>query len=269
MWRGRANFWITSSTIIVKNQAIRRGRAEGTIPLGPREPRRELWQHSSRTRGRTAQRDQRWCQFSTGTLQDQRRLGLMTVHGLSSIWMFGTFRGNIDIVVTASSSLFSSRENIFRGICVSSTRLSSWLMWLTGAPASRINNGGHCASHQTLRVFKYSMVGLCPRLHKWLGVVAALARAAPNSGYMTLDDVVTRVHAAVWRLSLGRRPIVLILCCVLVYIIFIVIIYVLWWFVRVHCAHGLNIHECLMIREQCWTGSRDVAAILKQLQHIF
>ena len=32
--------------------------------------------------------------------------------------MFGTFRENIDIMVTASTPLLSSRENVFLGICV-------------------------------------------------------------------------------------------------------------------------------------------------------
>ena len=122
-----------------------------------------------------------------------------------NVWCF---RKTLTLWWLLHRQCFIARK-IFFGGAMSPNYSQAGFLWLIGAPATRINNGGHCASHKTSRVFKYSVIGLCPRLRSLLGVDAALDRAVLENG--------TRHSTTWWRvymqlsddwLSLGRRPIV-------------------------------------------------------------
>ena len=95
-----------------------------------------------------------------------------------NVWCF---RKTLTLWWLLHRQCFIARK-IFFGGAMSPNHSQAGFLWLIGAPATRINNGGHCASHKTSRVFKYSVIGLCPRLRSLLGVDAALDRAVLENG---------------------------------------------------------------------------------------
>ena len=148
-----------------------------------------------------------------------------------NVWCF---RKTLTLWWLLHRQCFIARK-IFFGGAMSPNHSQAGFLWLIGAPATRINNGGHCASHKTSRVFKYSVIGLCPRLRSLLGVDAALDRAVLENG--------TRHSTTWWRVYMqlsndcpsGADDRINFVLCSYLFCTYIII----WWFVRMYCAHGL------------------------------